>query len=78
MHIVSDSRLMRDGYTYSPLPSGGMVGYPDSAEPAINWQHVDGPLLYTSNGRLHWLTLWERLCYALGFETMGTLNQKHS
>lgn len=78
MHIVSDSRLMRDGYTYTPLPKGGMVGYPDGQEPYVNWKHIDGPLLYTSNGRLHWLTLGERLWFALGIETLATLDQKHS
>jgi hypothetical protein len=77
MHVVSDSRLMRDGWTYSPLPGGGMVGYPADMEPVINWKHIDGPLLYTSNGRIHWLTLWERLRFAFGFETIGSLDQKH-
>lgn len=76
MHIVSDGRLMRDGWTYSPLPCGGMVGYPDGMQPHINWGHIDGPLLYTSNGKLHWLTWWERLRYALGYETMGSLDEK--
>lgn len=55
MHIISDPSLKRPGYVYS-----NGVGTPIDAQPKVNWKHVDGPLLYCSNGQLHWLTWRER------------------
>ena len=77
MHIISDSTLKRAGYTYEPLPGGGFVGRQFS-DPCINWRHIDGPLLYTSTGKLHWLTWRERIRFTFGFETVDTLDYKHS
>lgn len=56
MHFISDPRMKRPGYIYR-----GNVGYPVGTQPKINWKHIDGPLLYTSDGQLHWLTWRERL-----------------
>lgn len=36
-------------------------------KPHINWRHIDGPLLYFSDGQMHWLTIWERVCCWFGF-----------
>ena len=37
-----------------------------SIEPFIQWNHIDGPLLVRSDGRLHWLTWGERFRVWLG------------
>ncbi|MGY4222711.1 hypothetical protein ACVMIH_000072 [Bradyrhizobium sp. USDA 4503] len=57
MHITNDASLRRAGYVYDR----NGVGTPLSAQPSINWKHVDGPLLYCSDGQLHWLTWSERI-----------------
>lgn len=51
----------------------------DSAgrQPSINWWHIDGPLLYTSDCRLHWLTLWECIQIHFGLTSIHALDQKH-
>lgn len=77
MHIISDASLKRPDYTYYANPTGGWYGYPTEAcEPHINWKHIDGPLLICSNGKLHWLTIWERLRFLFGFETIYTIDYK--
>lgn len=62
-HIVSDPRMKRPGYVYD----ANGVGVHVSAQPHINWSHIDGPLLICSNGLLHWLTWRERLRLWLGW-----------
>jgi hypothetical protein len=77
MHIISDKSMKRPGYTYQRSP-GGFVGYPTDFQPAeINWKHVDGPLLYLSNGQLHWLTRWERIQLFFGRTDVHELDMKH-
>ena len=56
MHIVSDDSMKRAGYIYNKHG----VGYPVGAQPHVNWNHIDGPLLYCSDGQLHWLTWRDR------------------
>lgn len=56
MHITSDKSTQRPGWVYS-----NGIGYPIGTQPYVNWKHIDGPLLYCSDGRLHWLTWRERL-----------------
>ena len=46
-------------------------------EPNIHWKHIDGPLLVMRDGQMHWLTLWERLCCALGWHDARSLERKH-
>jgi hypothetical protein len=46
-------------------------------EPHIKRDHIDGPLLVMSDGALHWLTLWERLCLAVGWHDEHTLERKY-
>lgn len=72
MHIVSDDFLKRDGYIYNEYG----IGYPENARPEVVWNHIDGPLLYSRDGRLHWLTLLERLRFWLRLETVETLEHK--
>ena len=38
-----------------------------NAQPHIQWNHVDGPLLVMSDGAMHWLTWLERLCVLIGW-----------
>jgi hypothetical protein len=66
MHIISDPSMKRHGYIYRHA-AGGLVGVPMDSQPCINWKHIDGPLLYTSDGQLHWLTWRERLRLSFGF-----------
>lgn len=73
VHIVSDKSLQRPGYVYNA--SG--VGYPAGLQPHINWKHIDGPLLHTSDCGLHWLTLWERLLLFVRRVTILDLDKKH-
>lgn len=56
MHMVSHPSLHREGWIYNEHG----IGYPADSQPHIVWGHIDGPLLYFRDGRLHWLTLWER------------------
>ena len=43
----------------------------------INHRHVDGPMLSMCDGRVHWLTWWERLMVALGREDAESLELKY-
>lgn len=77
MHIISDKSLKRPGYTYARTGTG-WVGYQASFRPAeINWKHIDGPLLYLTDGQLHWLTLWERFQLFCGRTDVHELDMKH-
>jgi hypothetical protein len=49
------------------------IQFPTSNGPSINWKHIDGPLLYFSDGQLHWLTLGQRIRCHLGMETAESL-----
>ena len=40
--------------------------------------HVDGPVLVTSNREPVWLTYWERLQLRFGLTTLAELNTKHT
>ena len=53
-----------------------MISYPETSRPHIQANHIDGPLLVLRDGRLHWLTPWERFLFWLGFETAETLELK--
>ncbi len=44
--------------------------------PGLQPNHADGPLLYFSDGQLHWLNLWERLKLALGLTDAELLQWK--
>ena len=72
MHIVSDKSLQRPGYVYRDG-----VGFPAGIEPAIVWNHIDGPLLHTSDCGLHWLTRWERIQMYFGWTDIWALDLKH-
>lgn len=71
MHFVSDPSLQRPGYVYNEHG----VGYVPT-QPTIVWKHIDGPLLYYSDGQLHWLTLWERFRCWLGLDNAETIQAK--
>lgn len=78
MHLISDSSMKRPGYTYQRTPGGGWAGYPTNFQPAkVNWKHIDGPLLYLTNGQLHWLTYWERIQLFFGRTDVHELDMKH-
>lgn len=72
VHFVSDKSLQRPDYVYD-----GNVGYPKGYEPFINWKHVDGPLLCTSDCGLHWLTYRERIQLFFGRTDIHALDRKH-
>lgn len=72
MHIASDKSLYRAGYIYNAQG----VGYPSGSRPSINWHHIDGPLLYYSDGQMHWLTLWERLRCWFGRDNADSIERR--
>ena len=72
MHIVSDDSMKRPGYVYK-----NGVGYPIDTQPHINWKHVDGPLLRTSDGQLHWLTWRERFRLFFGTADIHDIDFEH-
>lgn len=46
-------------------------------EPAyVQWNHIDGPLLYTSYASLYWLSLWDRIKLKLKLTTIQQLSDK--
>jgi hypothetical protein len=73
MHIVSDKSLQRPGYICNE--SG--IGYPEGMRHSMNWKHIDGPLMYHSNGQLHWLTWRERLALWFGFATEEAIDANY-
>ena len=46
-------------------------------QPHIQRDHIDGPMLVMTDGRLHWLTLWERFCLLIGWHDARSLDRKH-
>lgn len=82
MKLYSDAHVPRTmpgrpGWLYVPAPAGGFIGWEGGHAPSIQPDHVDGPLLRFSDGQLHWLTLWERLLFALGRTDAEKLQRKH-
>lgn len=77
MRIISDKSLHRPGYVSEALPGGGFFEYPAGIEPYINWKHIDGPLLYTSDCGLEWLSLWDRIQFSLGLIDINGLDRKY-
>ncbi len=54
-----------------------MIQYPANSKPHIQWNHIDGPLLYCRDGTLHWLTKLERLWLRMGFTNINQLDEKY-
>lgn len=75
MHIISDKSLARPGYVYGKSGSS-WIGYPASIKPVVIWGHIDGPLLYMSNGELHWLTFFERMQLRLRWMTIEAIDRR--
>jgi hypothetical protein len=38
--------------------------------------YIDGPMVYSSDGQMHWLTLWERIQWRLGLTDAEKLQPK--
>lgn len=72
IHIVSHSDMKRPGYLYNA--SG--VGWPATARPEIEFDHIDGPVLRMRDGSLHWLTLWERFCVWMRWDDAMTIEAR--
>lgn len=73
MHIVSDNSLKRPGYVYNEYG----IGYPAGKTWSINWKHIDGPLMYHSDGGIHWLTWGERLRVWLGWTDFDKIDKQY-
>ena len=56
----------------------GMTQCEPGAEPYIQWNHIDGPLLCCRDGTPHWLTKAEQLWMRLGLTTLEQLDAKHN
>lgn len=50
--------------------------YDPASRPHIQADHIDGPLLFLRDGRLHWLTWRERLQLWLGRTDASKLERK--
>lgn len=59
------------------IGNGMAVSFPSESKPSISWKHVDGPMLICRDGTIHWLTIWERLQFRLGFIDIDYLDKKH-
>lgn len=46
-------------------------------KPRIERHHIDGPMLVLGDGRIYWLTLWERFLLRLGKTNAAKLEQKY-
>lgn len=68
----------RPDYSYADAPGGGVIGWPSRNRPSINTKHIDGPLLYMRDGRLHWLTAWERIQLFVGATDALCLEYKYA
>jgi len=76
MHIISDKSLQRPGYVYQPAGTG-FIGYPAGMTWKINWKHIDGPLMYHSDGGIHWLTWRERFALRIGWTDEATIDKRY-
>ena len=77
MHIVSDKSMQRRGWKYTDM-GGSYIGWPDDRTWSVNRKHIDGPLMYHSDGGLHWLTLRERVFLKLGLTTLDAIDKQYS
>lgn len=75
--FCSNDAPIREGCVREPLPNGGFLEYPAGIEPYTNWKHIDGPLLYTSTRRMHWLTVFDRIQFFFGFHDLYSLDAKY-
>lgn len=41
--------------------------------PSIQWDHIDGPMLTLANGKIRWLSLWERFLFRIGLRSVDDL-----
>lgn len=66
----------RPGWVCVSTSDGGFIGWQNGFKPNINANHIDGPLLTFSDGQMHWLTIWERILFAIGLTDAEKLEQK--
>jgi hypothetical protein len=52
------------------------MAYYKDAKPSLIMKHIDGPLLYLRDGRMHWLTWRERFRVWLGLDDALSLERK--
>jgi hypothetical protein len=62
--------------TFAEQHASGVHRSGGDLRPRIQPKHIDGPMLCFSDGQLHWLTLRERLLYAIGWTDAYKLQQK--
>jgi len=75
MNDQARDAMIRANFIY--IGFGVAVQFDKDAVPEINWDHIDGPLLYMRSGKIHWLTLWERFRCWLGLDDAFTLERKY-
>ncbi len=68
---------MRQGVEIYDIGDGTCIGFGEDSKADINWDHVDGPLLYCRDGSIHWLTWFERFCLYFGFIDINYLDKKY-
>lgn len=56
---------------------GCEVEFRANAQPDIQWDHIDGPLLHSRFAQIKWLTWCERFLCWIGREDAQSLERKH-
>ena len=77
MIYTTEEMPTREGWVYEEAAGGGYFGYRADSRPDIQWNHIDGPLLYTRNGQMFWLTWRERFRCWMGWDDALLLEAKH-
>lgn len=76
MRFASDDAPCRPDYF--ALGHGVAVRFDPEAEPYIQWDHIDGPLLHLRCATVHWLTWRERFRVHMGWDDVYSLERKHA
>lgn len=62
--------------TFAEAAQHGIGFGPGERWPYIIPKHIDGPVLHFSDGQMHWLSLWERIQYRMGWTGAEKLQRK--
>ena len=67
-------KQFRDDLSFTPNPFDE-IRFPLPA-PIINWRHIDGPVLFFSDGQMQWLSIAQRFMVRLGIHDADSLQVK--
>jgi hypothetical protein len=69
-------RNFTDDLLKSQVTSRLGIGFSKDSKPKLNIHHIDGPMMYFSDGQMHWLSLWERFQVRWGLTDAEKLERK--